>query len=79
MRAAIIKREIDKGYLVVLNAIVIFTGGYAMQRTEKLSITLPADMVKQIRAKVSAGGYSSNSEVIREALRGWMNQECQMV
>ena len=46
-----------------------------MQHTEKLSITLPTDMVKQIRAKVSAGGYSSNSEVIREALRGWINQE----
>ena len=46
-----------------------------MQHTEKLSITLPTHMVKQIRSKVSAGSYSSNSEVIREALRGWMNQE----
>lgn len=38
---------------------------------EKLSITLPADMARVIRAAVSTGGYSSNSEVIREAMRLW--------
>ncbi len=32
-------------------------------------------MVRIIRAKVGTGAYSSNSEVIREALRGWMNLE----
>jgi antitoxin ParD1/3/4 len=46
-----------------------------MQNAEKLSITLPHDMACAIRAKVSAGGYGSNSEVIREALRAWMEQE----
>lgn len=46
-----------------------------MQSAEKLSITLPAEMVKVIRAKVERGGYSSNSEVIREAMRGWMERE----
>ena len=46
-----------------------------MQHTEKLSITLPVDMVRLIRDKVSVGGYSSNSEVIREAMRGWMSKE----
>lgn len=46
-----------------------------MQHTEKLSITLPVEMVRLIRNKVDSGGYSSNSEVIREALRGWMNKE----
>jgi antitoxin ParD1/3/4 len=46
-----------------------------MQTAEKLSITLPADMVRVIRAKVEHGGYSSNSEVIREAMRGWMERE----
>jgi len=46
-----------------------------MQTTEKLSITLPVDMAKLIREKVSGGGYSSNSEVIREALRSWMSKE----
>jgi antitoxin ParD1/3/4 len=42
---------------------------------EKLSITLPADMAQMIRARVESGAYASNSEVIREALRGWMERE----
>jgi antitoxin ParD1/3/4 len=50
-----------------------------MQMAEKLSITLPAEMVRTIRAKVSGGGYGSNSEVIREAMRGWMERERSLV
>ncbi|WP_020650058.1 type II toxin-antitoxin system ParD family antitoxin [Solimonas variicoloris] len=50
-----------------------------MQVAEKLSITLPAEMARAIRAKVEAGDYSSNSEVIREALRGWMERERKLV
>ncbi|MDR3423641.1 MAG: type II toxin-antitoxin system ParD family antitoxin [Alphaproteobacteria bacterium] len=46
-----------------------------MQTAEKLSITLPAEMVRVIREKVGTGAYGSNSEVIREALRGWMDRE----
>ncbi len=46
-----------------------------MQHTEKLSITLPVEMVRLIREKVGTGYYSSNSEVIREALRGWLSRE----
>ena len=46
-----------------------------MQAAEKLSITLPAEMVRVIRAKVESGGYGSNSEVIREAMRGWLERE----
>lgn len=46
-----------------------------MQLAEKLSITLPSEMVKTIRAKVDGGSYGSNSEVIREAMRGWMERE----
>ena len=41
---------------------------------EKLSITLPADMAQTIRAAVAAGAYSSNSEVIREAMRLWLER-----
>jgi antitoxin ParD1/3/4 len=41
---------------------------------EKLSITLPADMAKTIRSAVSTGAYSSNSEVIREAMRLWQDR-----
>ena len=46
-----------------------------MQNAEKLSITLPVEMVRVIRDKVGSGAYGSNSEVIREALRGWMERE----
>ena len=46
-----------------------------MQNVERLSITLPIEMVELIRAKVEEGGYASNSEVIREAMRAWQAQE----
>ena len=46
-----------------------------MTTVERLSITLPADMARLIRAKVEEGRYASNSEVIREALRTWQAQE----
>jgi antitoxin ParD1/3/4 len=42
---------------------------------ETLSITLPADMVEIIRAKVDAGGYASSSEVVREAIGRWIERE----
>ncbi len=42
---------------------------------EKLSITLPAEMAKVIREKVGSGGYGSASEVIREAMRGWLDRQ----
>ena len=45
---------------------------------EKLSITLPAEMARLIREKVDRGGYASNSEVIREAMRGWMERESRL-
>jgi len=43
--------------------------------TEKLSISLPKDMAKTIRNAVTGGRYSSNSEVIREAVREWQDKE----
>jgi antitoxin ParD1/3/4 len=45
------------------------------QNAEKLSITLPAEMAELIREKVRSGAYGSNSEVIREALRGWLDRD----
>ncbi|TXI37223.1 MAG: type II toxin-antitoxin system ParD family antitoxin [Nitrosomonas sp.] len=49
-----------------------------MKRTdkaEKISITLPPDMLHIIREKVKDGAYASTSEVIREAMRLWQRQE----
>ena len=59
-------------------------GGH-MRTTQQFSITLPLDMGKAIKAKVEAGEYASESEVIREGLRAllardkaidnWLRQE----
>jgi putative addiction module CopG family antidote len=40
-----------------------------MRSTQQLSITLPKEMATLIRAKVVAGEYASESEVIRDGLR----------
>ncbi len=42
-----------------------------MATVEKISVALPPEMVAVVRAAVESGEYSSASEVIREALRGW--------
>lgn len=42
-----------------------------MSTVEKISVALPSEMVAALRAAVDSGEYSSASEVIREALRGW--------
>ena len=44
-------------------------------QTEKLSISLPADMAQMIRLRVQSGAYASNSEVIRDALRLWQSRD----
>jgi antitoxin ParD1/3/4 len=48
-----------------------FFGANYMAAVEKISIALPGDMAKLVRAAVSTGDYASSSEVIREALREW--------
>jgi len=45
-----------------------------MPTVEKLSIALPPEMASIVRQAVDAGEYSSNSEVIRDALRDWSYQ-----
>jgi antitoxin ParD1/3/4 len=42
---------------------------------EKLSITLPEDMVGTIKGVVASGAYASTSEVLREAMRLWLKRE----
>lgn len=46
-----------------------------MRNVERLSIILPAEMAHMIRAKVAEGSYASDSEVVREAMRAWQEQE----
>jgi antitoxin ParD1/3/4 len=40
-----------------------------MRSTKQLSITLPNEMADIVRAKVAAGAYATESEVIRDGLR----------
>ncbi len=42
---------------------------------EKFSITLPAEMARIIRERVSSGHYGSATEVIREAMRAWLGYQ----
>ena len=46
-----------------------------MQHVERLSLTLPVEIARVIRSKVESGLYASNSEVVREAMRSWMEAE----
>jgi antitoxin ParD1/3/4 len=46
-----------------------------MSTVEKVSISLTEDMLAQVKAAVASGRYASASEVIREALREWAEQE----
>lgn len=40
-----------------------------MRTTQQLSITLPTEMAEVVKAKVRAGEYATESEVIRDGLR----------
>ena len=45
-----------------------------MPTIEKLSVALPSEMAALVRRAVEQGEYSSNSEVIRDALRDWTHK-----
>ena len=46
-----------------------------MRTTQQLSITLPNEMADAVKAKVRAGEYATESEVIREGLRALMARD----
>lgn len=46
-----------------------------MRSTQQFSITLPNDMADLVRAKVAAGEYATESEVIREGLRALLARD----
>ncbi len=45
-----------------------------MPATETLSIALPAEYATIVQQAVEAGDYSSQSEVVRDALRDWTHK-----
>ena len=46
-----------------------------MRSTQQLSITLPVEMARLVKEKVSSGAYASESEVIREGLRALQDRD----
>jgi antitoxin ParD1/3/4 len=42
-----------------------------MADVERLTVTMPTEMLAVVKAAVNDGDYASTSEVIREALRDW--------
>ena len=42
-----------------------------MADVERLTVTMPTEMLALVKAAVNDGDYASTSEVIREALRDW--------
>ncbi len=45
------------------------------EKAERITITLPPDMLASIKKKVRSGTYGSTSELIREAMRLWQKRE----
>lgn len=46
-----------------------------MRSTDQLSITLPKEMARVVRAKVAAGEYATESEVVRDGLRALLARD----
>ena len=46
-----------------------------MRSTQQFSITLPHEMAEAVRAKVAAGEYATDSEVIRDGLRALLARD----
>lgn len=43
-----------------------------MASVERMTITMPIEMAETLRQTVNGGEYASTSEIVREALRGWI-------
>ena len=61
------------GVQVGLNPILILE--LALRTTQQLSITLPNEMADLLKAKVRAGEYATESEVIRDGLRALLARD----
>jgi antitoxin ParD1/3/4 len=45
-----------------------------MANIEKISVSLPQDMMDDVREAVELGSYATTSEVVRDALREWQKK-----
>ena len=48
---------------------------FPMRSTQQMSITLPIEMAALVKAKVAAGEYATESEVIRDGLRALLARD----
>jgi len=46
-----------------------------MTKLERITVTMPAEMAAKLRAAVERGDYATTSEVVREALRDWSDEQ----
>lgn len=46
-----------------------------MSKLERITVTMTEEMVATIAAAVESGAYATTSEVIREAMRDWADQQ----
>jgi antitoxin ParD1/3/4 len=46
-----------------------------MANIEKISISLPRDMIDTMKDAVERGDYATTSEVVRDAMRDWQKKE----
>jgi putative addiction module CopG family antidote len=51
------------------------SANFLMRSTQQMSITLPLEMAALVKAKVAAGEYASESEVIRDGLRALLARD----
>lgn len=46
-----------------------------MGKLERIMVTMPEEMAAKLRAAVDAGEYTTTSEIVREALHDWSDQQ----
>ncbi len=46
-----------------------------MSKLERITVTMPEEMAAKLRAAVETGEYATTSEIVREALRDWSDEQ----
>jgi antitoxin ParD1/3/4 len=46
-----------------------------MSKLERITVTMPEEMAAKMRAAVETGEYATTSEIVREALRDWADEQ----
>lgn len=46
-----------------------------MGKLEHITVTMPAEMASRLRAAVDKGSYATSSEIVREAVRAWVDKD----